>query len=565
VLELLLYLIANRDRLVTRQELMDTVWGDTVISESALSKAVARLRKALDDDSATHRYVDTVHSKGYRFVAEVEETELAAGKTRESPAWYRVAMGAVLVVLILLGIFWIRPIEQDASQAASFESLAVLPLSNLTGDPGQDYYVDGLQDILITELSQIPGLRVTSRQSTRRYRDSQLPMADIAAELGVDALVEGSLLREGNSIVVTIQLIDGKSDEHIWAARYAREVPDLFNLIADVTQAIGVEINAALVPPGGGEQVATRRGQTDPRAVDAYARGLMHLDRFAAHEVQSAIDQFEKAVAIEPTFAHAWGKLAAAHAMLGLYGFAPPRESMEKARAAALQAIEADKESYLGYAGIGWARLWTGDIEGGCKSFKEALRRNPLFDGRIDESIARIQELVVISPFSAMHNRPLPYHLFLARRYDEALSTVESMRARIPGLFLHYILSWVYWDQGEYDKALEAERLELERRDDILLLEALDAGLDTGGPTGAMRAMALALVERRKEAYVDPFEIGKTFARAGMVDEALYWLEEAVDYGSYETMYIAFRPDFDVLRSDPRFQDLMKRVYGPQM
>jgi hypothetical protein len=130
---------------------------------------------------------------------------------------------------------------------------------------------------------------------------------------------------------------------------------------------------------------------------------------------------------------------------------------------------------------------------------------------------------------------------------------------------MHYILAWVYWVQGDLERALEAERLELERRGDTVLLEALEEGLDAAGPVGAMRAMAEALVARAERSYVDPFEIGKTFARAGMVDEALYWLERAVDYGSYETTYLVFRPDFDVLRDDPRYQELLQRVYGDRV
>jgi len=140
---------------------------------------------------------------------------------------------------------------------------------------------------------------------------------------------------------------------------------------------------------------------------------------------------------------------------------------------------------------------------------------------------------------------------------------VEAARKRIPGLEMHYILAWVYWAQGRFDEALAAERLELERRGDTVLLEALDEGLAAGGPNGAMRAMAEALVARAEESYVDPFEIGKTFARAGMVDEAFYWLNKAVDYGSYELTYVDFRPDFDVLRSDPRYQELVERIRGP--
>jgi TolB-like protein/DNA-binding winged helix-turn-helix (wHTH) protein/tetratricopeptide (TPR) repeat protein len=589
VLKLLIYLIANRDRLVTRQELMDTVWGDTVISESALTKAVARLRKALDDDSATPHYLETVRSQGYRFIAAVEEIErpnhhgLPSADTGQRTVRRGLFAGAAAVVLVIvmlvpLAVHWMSGAPKNASQSDMIRSLAVLPLNNLTGDSSQDYYVDGLQDILITELSQVPGLRVTSRQSTVRYRGSRLPTADIAGQLGVDALVEGSLLREGNDIELTIQLIHGRSDEHIWAARYTRETRDVFNLLSDVAQAIESQIIPAAGAPGNPGRARERDSRVDARAIDSYSVGLMHLDRYTPEDVQSAVAQFEKAVEIDPRFTLAWGHLVTANMLLGLYGYIPPSESIERSRAAALKAIEADDRSYIGYSALGWVLAWSGDFEGGCESIEQALRLNPsdpltihgdadcmLLDGRMEESIARMRDIEKVAPFNAVHGRALPYHLFLSRRYDEAIAEVAATRARIPVVSMHYILAWVYWVQGDLERALEAERLELERRGDTVLLEALEEGLDAAGPVGAMRAMAEALVARAERSYVDPFEIGKTFARAGMVDEALYWLERAVDYGSYETTYLAFRPDFDVLRDDPRYQELLQRVYGDRV
>ena len=578
VLELLIYLIAHRARLVTRQELMDTVWGETVISESALTKAVARLREALDDDPAAPRYLETVRSKGYRFVADVEELEGRAGPVSPPRKNYaRTAnrslfpAAAAMVALIFIGVLWFRTPPQEAPQGDSIRSLAVLPLSNLTGDPEQDYYVDGIQDLLITELSQLSGLRVTSRQSTKRYRASELLATDIAKELGVDALVEGSLLREGSRIEVTVQLIDGRSDEHLWAERYARDTSYVFDLVSDMVRSIGTEIDPARAP-----SVSDRMAiPFDERASEAYFRGLKHLDGFVRDEIQFAIERFQEAVAIEPEFALAWGHLSIAHMIQGMQGFAPPRESLEQARAAALRAVEVDSRSHIGHASIGWIGLWTGDLDRGCESLKEALRLNPsdpyvihgdadclMFAGRMDESIARMRELVILNPFSAIQSGALAYHLFLARRYDESIAVVEAARERVPGFLAHYTLARVYWVQGDFDKALEAERQELEWRGDTVLIAALEEGLDAAGPTGAMGAIAEALVARSNESYVDPFEIGKTFARAGMVDEALHWLNRAAEYRSFEITYLAFRPDFDVLRDDPRFEDLLERVYG---
>lgn len=557
---------------------MDTVWGDTVISEAALSKAVARLRKALDDDPSSPRYLETVHSQGYRFIAEVEESDLPDdGAPRHRTASRRgLLVGvAAIIVLGLLTNWWMRASLEDPALADDIGSLAVLPLSNLTGDPEQDYYADGLQDILITELSQIRDLRVTSRQSTKRYRDSQLTATEIAKELGVDALVEGSLLWDGRKIEVTVQLVHGRSDEHIWAERYAGETPYIFDLVADVASVIGAEIASTEVPPGSQIPGHGITGPVDQRAIEAYALGLMHMDRFTSDGIRFAIEQFQEAVSIEPSFALAWGNLAAAHAMYALHGFAPPRESIENARAAALQAINADNQFYIGHSTLGWVRLWTGDFEGACESFEEALRLNPsapyalhgdadclMLEGRMEESVSRTRELLSIGPFSAMHNRPLAFHLFIARRYDEAIAAAQKAQVRVPGFSMNWLLALIYWTQGEFDKALEAERLGLEQRGDIALLAAFEEGLNAAGPRGAMRAVAEALVARASESYVEPFDIAEFFAKALSVDEALVWLDKAVERGSFETTYIAFRPDFDVLREDPRYWDLVDRVYG---
>ena len=507
VLTLLIYLISHRERLVTRQELMDTVWGDTVISESALSQAVARVRRALGDDPASPRYLETVHSQGYRFIAEVVETEredrpdATPGKPVSAAARRGLYAGAAAIVaLIVVAMVWSGAFRDGGAPSDDVRSLAVLPLDNLTGDPSQDFYVEGLQELLIVELSHIPELRVTSRQSTRRYRDSTLPTTDIAGELGVDALVEGSLLREGNRIEVTIQLIDGQSDEHLWAERYARETPHVFEVITDVSGSIAGVLGRSPVPPETGESPDRWGASVDPRAIDAYSLGLTYLDRFSAEDIQLSIDHFEEAVAIEPEFALGWGLLGAAHAMQGLYGFAPPRESIEKAHAAALRAIEVDSENYIGFSALGWISFWTGDFDGACESFREALNHNPsdpyalhgdadclMFAGRMDENIARTRELLLVGPFSAMHNRPLAYHLYLARRYDEAIAATQAMQARVPHFSVHWLLAQIHWVKGDYDKALQEERLEFERRNDVVLLAALEEGLDAGGPMGVPR------------------------------------------------------------------------------
>jgi len=240
-----------------------------------------------------------------------------------------------------------------------------------------------------------------------------------------------------------------------------------------------------------------------------------------------------------------------------------------------LKAIEADDQVAIGHSALGWARMYTWDFDGACESFAEALRLDPsapyamhgdadclMLQGRMDECVARIREVQLVSPFSVMHNLPLSSHLFMARRFDEAIIATKDVQARNRQLSLHWFLALVYWQQGRFDEALEEERLELEQRGDMVLLAALEEGFDAAGPTGAMRSKAEALVDRARESYVNPFFIGETFARAEMVDEALHWLDQAVGHGSFNMTYLAFWPPFDVLRDDPRYQDLVERVYG---
>jgi DNA-binding winged helix-turn-helix (wHTH) protein/TolB-like protein len=581
VLNLLIYLISHRDRLVTRQELMDTVWGDTVISESAVNQALARLRKALGDDAATHRYIETVHSKGYRFIVEVQETaspdhvDQPLAKPHKTAGRRVFVAGAAMVVLVVLAVFWTSSPQRDMPQAEQVRSLAVLPLSNLTGDPDQAHYADGLQDILVTELSQVPGLRVTSRQSTKRYRDSDLTTLDIARELGVDALVEGSLLKTGVDIELSVQLVDGLSDTHLWAEQYSSETSHILDLMSDVAFAIGAAISPDRMLEVSDVSARSRIDPIEPRAIEAYTQGITHLDRFTPDGIRIAMDHFKTAVAIEPEFAPAWAQLATAHAMRGMFGYAHPRESLEKARAASLKTIEADNRLSMGHSGLGYSQLWTGEFDDGCESFQEALRLNPsapfamhgeadclMLDGRMEESLARLRELTVLSPFFAIHSLPLPIHLYMAGRLDEAIIAIKDMQVRVPRYPMHWVLALIYWEQGRFDEALEEERLFLKRRGDTALLAILEDGLAASGPHGALRAVAEALAGRATETFVDPLLIGETYARAGMVDEALHWLDKAARAGSYKMTYLAFWPHLDTVRDDPRYRDLLQLVYG---
>jgi TolB-like protein/DNA-binding winged helix-turn-helix (wHTH) protein len=574
ILKLLVYLIEHRDRLVSKQELMDTVWGQTVVSESALSKAVARLRKALGDDAAHPAYIETAYALGYRFIGAVRAAEPPAMGKR----WRVAAAVAIAGVLgITLAFFSFPPAGQapDPQPAAQISSMAVLPLENLAGDPELDYFVDGLQDVLITDLSKISGLKIISRQSTVRYRDSDKTAPDIARELNVDALVEGSALLHGDRVKVTMQLIDGATDEHLWAETYDRDLGAVLPMLSEIAWTISHEIQGALTSQAGSDPFSTR--PIDPSASEAYLRGLHLMNRLTGQDLRASLGHFEQAVAIDPEFALGWGGLAGAHLMLAYYGAGPPREPVMKARAAALKALELDAGHFVGHAALGWVRLFTWDWPGAGKAFEQALRINPnhattwhgyadylMLTGRPEEALTHLRQAALLNPNSALSNLPVPFHLYLMRRYDEAITELRRLQALHPEFPVNRMLMMAYWMSGRQDEAVAVFREWLTQRNEVRLLQALDHGHAAAGPLGALRAVGEELARQAGQQYVDPFRIASIFAFAEEADSAFYWLGQAMERGSLELMYFGSRPEFDILQDDPRYAGILQNLGLPQ-
>lgn len=579
VLKLLVFLIENRHRLVTKRELLDAVWGETVVSESALSKAIARLRKALEDNPSKPKYIETVHALGYRFTAKVQVIEQPtenkphrAGNRRSS--FMRVLfIGMLMLVLLLVSLelsdFWTgRSAKQEPLKVMS---LAVLPLVNLSGDPEQDYFVDGLHEALITQLSKIAGLKVISRQSSMRYKTSNKLVPEIAKELNVDALVEGGVLRVGDQVQVTAQLIHGLTDEHIWAETYRRDLRDVFTLLSEVARAITEEIEITLAPQE--EQQLSKTTPVNPEANEAYLRGRYFLNRYTTADFQKALVYFKQAVDIDPDFALGWASLAGTHLVIAYFGDAPPHEAILQARVAALRALELDKQLSGAYAALGWVRLYTWDWPGAGEAFEDALRLNPndavtyhgyadylTLTGRPEEGLVQVKRGRSIDPMTPMANIPVLFHLYMMRRYDESIAGAHELLKVNPNYPVDWLLTKVFWQKGSFEQALVEYRKALTRRKDFELLQTMEDGNADSGPRGAMLAVARKMVERSKQDSVDPFKVASMYAMAGEVDRSFEWLENAVEHGSLELVYINVRPEFDPLRHDPRYGNLMHRL-----
>ncbi len=579
VLKLLVFLIENRHRLVKKQELLDAVWGEAYVSESALSKAIARLRKVLEDTPSKPKYIETVHALGYRFTAEIQVIEQPTENkpiqtiSRRSTFTKILFTGALLIVLLLLSLelsnLWTeRPTKEEPLKVTS---LAVLPLKNLSGDPEQDYIVDGLHEALITQLSKVPGLKVISRQSSMHYKISDKLVPEIATELNVDALIEGGVLQVGDQVQVTAQLIHGLTDEHMWAETYHRDLSDVFTLLGEVTRAITEEIEITLMPEE--EQRLSSTASVIPEANDAYLRGRHFIYSFTPRNFQKALVHFNHAVGIDPNFALGWASLAGTQLLIAYFGDTPPHEAILQARVAALRALELDDQLAGAYAALGWVRLYTWDWPGAGEAFEKALRLNPndavtyhgyadylTLTGRAEEGLAQVKRGRSIDPFTPMANLPIPFHLYLMRRYDESIAEAHELLKANSHYPVNWLLTQVYWQKGLFEQALVEYRKALVGWKDSELLEAMEEGYVDSGPHGAMRAVANKMVERSKLSYVDPFRIASMYAMAGEVDLSFEWLESAIDQGSLELVYINVRPDFDPLRDDPRYDILMRRL-----
>ena len=583
VLKLLVFLIENRDRLVVKRELLDTVWGKTFVSESALTKAIARLRKALSDDPSRPKYIETVHALGYRFVAEVQDIESVSEKkpfraTARRGAFATMFFAAAVVIVIWLSgselsDLWTRIAGTEEPQ--QFTSLAVLPLDNLSGDSEQDYFVEGLHEELITDLTKISGLRVISRQSTMRYKTSNKLAPVIAQELSVDVLVEGSVLQIGERVRVSAQLIHGQTDEHMWAETYDRDLRDVFVLLSEVARTISGEIEITLMPQE--EERLASTGPVNPKANEAYLRGRYFLNRFTREGFKKSLEYFGQAVDIDPGFALGWAGLAGAHVTLAYFGNELPGDALMQARVSALKALELDSQLFAAYAALGWVKLYTWDWPGAGDAFEEALRLNPndaityhgyadylTLTGRAEEGLVQVKRGRTKDPLTPMATLPVPFHLYMMRQYDESIAEAHKLLKADPDYPVSRLLSRVYWQKGLFEQALAEYRKTLVKRKDTRLLEAFDNGNADSGPHSAMRAVAHELVARSKLRYVDSFRIASAFAQAGEVDLAFEWLDNAVDQGSLELVYVNIRPDFDPLRDDPRYKSLMYRLGLPK-
>ena len=618
-LRVLIFLVSRAGRLVDKQELLESVWPDTFVEENTLTRTIANLRRQLGDSSRDSKLIETVPTRGYRFITAVEI--MPAPATELSPALPQQAVHPIassgtadvasvrdskaigdslpsgiaglpgikipgtgilklkwLLFALCLGLaailcFWIRHRLLHAEEP--IRSLAVLPLDDLSPGTREDYFADGMTDELITELARIPGLRVVSRTSVMQDKGARKPLAQIARELNVDAIVEGSVVRSGDRVRITAQLIDTRSDKHLWAQTFEGPAGDILSLQDNVAREISQQTSSVLTP-------AARAGLTnarhvDPEAHDAYLRGLYFIQR---RDGDLAVSYFRKAIVLQPEYGTANAGLAEALVTQFLASGEHGADIMPSAMEAARRAIALDPYSGEAYTALGAIdTTYLYDWAAAEKNLRKGIELSPSSSdaetwyavyltsvGRPADAVNAMRRAVALDPLSFWANRLLGSMLYYSRRYDESLVALKRATELAPDKFA-MVEGWNsgnYEMLGHYGDAFAADRKDLASELSLREISLLQSAFETGGWKAYQEARVKYLLPRSpSQCYMNP--VAMSYVRLGDLTEAFRWFDRDLDNRCGRTVFdLSSDPRLDKIRQDPRYTALLHRVNLPR-
>jgi serine/threonine-protein kinase len=455
------------------------------------------------------------------------------------------------------------------------QSLAVLPLTNFSRDPEQEYFADGMTEALISDLAKLRALRIVSRTSAMRYKGTDKSLPEIAEELNVDAVVEGSVVRVGQRVRITAQLIHAATDTHLWAESYERDLQDVLLLQSEVARAIAREIQVAVTPEETRHLARVRR--VNPQAYEACLKGRFHWYKFSREHLNTALEYFQLALEKDPNYALAYVGIADVWTSRADCGFVPPQEALLKAKAAAVKAIELDDSLAEAHMTLGNVKAFAWDWAGAEREYQRAIELNLnsadvhlvygdllILTGRSEKAMAEMERARELDPLNFFMQCFLGWHLVYLRRYDDAIAQLRKTLKMEPNFSSAHLGLWGAF----YQKRMEGEALAEAKAFFALLgdsetVEALERGYAEAGYLGAMKLAAEKLVARSKLTYVPGLRIARFYAHAGEKDRALEWLEKAYEGREPPLVHLNVGWDWDSLRSDPRFQDLLRRMNFP--
>ncbi|MFZ0863880.1 MAG: winged helix-turn-helix domain-containing protein [Candidatus Sulfotelmatobacter sp.] len=601
-MELLILLVQRRGELVSREEIAGCLWGKNVFLDvdHSINTAIRKVRLALRDDPEKPRFVETVVGKGYRFAAPVvcsngdsnpqaqplpSPTQVASAVPVADERVVSVRMRVLLVGVAVLALFTVALVMKRGGGARgamqpAVNSLAVLPLKNLSGDSSQEYFADGMTEAVIGRLSMIRGLRVISRTSVMHFKDTRMSVPEIAKTLHVDAIVEGSVIREGGRVRVTVQLIRGATDEHIWAEEYQREYRGILALEEEVARTVAQQIKIRLTPQ---EQVGLAAARAvDPEVHESYLKGRYYLNERTEDSMNRSVAYFQQAIGRDPSYALAYCGLADAYALLGFRGGFPSKDALSRAKAAALKAIELDDtlaEPHASLAFIAETHEW--DWATAEREYKRALELNPgdarahhwyagylMYVGRFEEGIAEAKRARDLDPLSLPVNNALAGRLLVAGRVDEALAQLQQTLEMDPHFApAHQTLGWAYLNMRKNHEAIQEfqQALQLSGTDDKDIMLDLGFAYATVGNQEKARGILAKLKKLHEQGLIPSGSIAILYGALGELDEAFAWLEKAYEERDPELTYLQVPGRrFAPLRHDARFQQLVHRMGLPE-
>jgi TolB-like protein/DNA-binding winged helix-turn-helix (wHTH) protein/Tfp pilus assembly protein PilF len=604
--DVLLLLIQNAGRIATKDELMNAVWPDSFVEESNLTQTIFMVRKALDE-TADRRYILTVQGQGYRFLAPVTET--ACGAEIESPGIERrvpppsagsapeiqlhshprrardwrslvIASAALVLVLIVASTLWIWHSRHGAVEPPGRTMLAILPFENFTGDPGQEYFSDGLTEEMISQVGNLDPahLGVIARTSVMHYKRSQESIPQIGKDLGVQYVIEGSVRRDSERVRITAQLIQVKDQSHLWARQYDRDLGHLLKLQAEIAREVANEIEFSLSgrrPIAAAEKAAAPPGANSYEAYDLYLKGRYFWNKRTAEGFRQAADYFQQAIDKDPNYGRAYAGLADTFSLMSTWYLGPQNEFMPKARAAALRALELDESLAEAHASLALIKEnYDYDWRDAEKEFRRAIQLGPQYatahqwyaeflswQGRFEEAFAESDKARQLDPLSLIIASDYAAILYDSRQYDSALKQCRSVLELDPN-FDHARDSMVpsYLQLGRYDDAVDLINRWADREQGPWML-AWKAAVESRSGHAEDARRALAQLEQVSASRADrTVTLLIAYSGTGQKERVIELLQNAYSEHSNAVLQIKVEPMYDPIRSDPRFVDLLRRV-----
>jgi TolB-like protein/DNA-binding winged helix-turn-helix (wHTH) protein/Tfp pilus assembly protein PilF len=575
----LLTLLAERaGQVVSRDEIRQALWDDEtfVDFDQSINFCVNKVRDALGDDPQSPRYIETVPRKGYRFIAPMIEAPpepTVVSKPVAARRWWLLSSGAAMTLMAIA--LTVKMVAPRHVAAKPIESLAVLPLENLSHDPEQDYFADGMTDELITDLAKISALRVLSRTSVRQYKGTKKPVPQIARELNVDAVLEGTVMRDQGRVRITAQLISAAPEKHLWADKYEGSLSEVLRLQDAVAQAVAREIQIKVTPQEQA-QLAARRA-VNPEAYEAFLRGL-YLNP-SEENLWKMRDYFQLAVEKDPDYAPAWDWLAVTYGLMPYYGVLSPKEAYPHIRDAIQKERQLDPNlsgSITGLAHLEQDYEW--DWAGAERDYKRAIELNPRNTvahmeysgflaevGRTGEAVSESRRARELSPIIYWPNMQVAWRLYLDRKYDQAELESRKLQEWEPGITWSYICpASVHLQTGRQREAVsELRKAAALPGSGVYELMYLGHALAVTGARAEARSVLDKMLSLSKRRYVPPSFIAVVYVGLGDRDRAFQWFEKGFAERSMHA-WVLPDPRLDSIRTEPRFRNLMWRMGLPQ-